>query len=300
MACSFCCSYFHNIRGCQDPMIDLFYERIKVIYIDTMNQYPRDTEIRFKNIINRRFNLRELKAVCATHTNFPSSIRKSDIIEILYNHYSSRIYTLPREEQAQPWLEVRRLPTQPDPIPDFARDLEQSQTSEEDRENDISYYIDTIPTPISVLRFALLQQTPERIRIPYIYHHINHRDERRGIPLTNTLRRNNNIVINLNSEFDSVATIPEIKKYDIHPVLVSDENDEGVEECAICYESIKCIDLVKLNCSHKFCGSCIKGSLRAHNNIYCGPSCALCRTQMVSFSVKNPEIYNMVAEHCNL
>ena len=272
MSCSFCGSRLHNIRACRDPNIDLLYERIKVIYINMMNNYPDTIETQFKTVLNGRFNLRELRAVCATHTNFMSSRTKPQIINTLYQYYSSRIYPIQHQQQEeQPWLEIRRLPTQPDPIPDFARDLEQpSEEQQVSQEHNLTWYIDTTPSPIY-----------------YIYD-------------SHIWRARNNVDINLNPYFNNVASTPQIKKYNIYPVLVLDEVERGEEECAICYESINCMDLVKLNCNHKFCGDCIKGSLKTHNNIYHGPSCALCRTEMVSFSVKNPEIYNSVLVYCNL
>lgn len=296
MSCSFCNSYSHNIRGCLDPMIGILFERMKVIYVDMMNQYPNDTENRFKSVLNRRFNLRELRAVCATYTNFPSSRPKQQIINVLYHYYSSRIYNLPRQDEGQPWLDVRRLPTQPDPVPDFARDLEQPP---EEEDHDITWYIDTTPSPVSVLTFgsALIQ---DRLTSP---RHItyNHDDVwlRLGrLGLRGQQYQDIMVARSLNAEFDAVASLPQIKKYNIRPVLVLGE-EEGEEDCAICYESIKCVDLVKLNCEHKFCGVCIKETLKSHSKL-CGPSCALCRKQMESFTVKNQEIYNLVSEHCNL
>jgi len=279
MSCSFCNSNSHNIRECQDPMIGFLYERIKVIYMNMMNQYPHDIEFRFKSVLNIRFNLRELRAVCATHTNFASSQPKHAIIHVLYRYYSSRIYSLPRQEGEQDWLEVSRLPTQPP----------------EEEVYDITWYIDTTPShsPVSLLSEIISSGSQDEVWF------------RLG-SLGLRGPRNQDIIVarSLNADFDAVSGnipfAPQVKKYNIHPVLVSEESEEGEEECAICYESINLMDLVKLNCEHKFCGSCIAGSLNAHNNMYCGPSCALCRKQMVSFSVKNPEIYNMVSEHCNL
>lgn len=300
MSCSFCNSESHNIRCCQDPMIGLLYERMKVIYIDMMNKYHHDIQFHFKSVLTRRFNLRELRAVCATHTHFPSSRPKQQIIYSLYQYFSTRIYNVPREEEEQPWLEARRLPTQPDPVPEFARDLEQPQEDEDD----ISWYIDTTPSPVSLLSFGLIQ---DRLTSP---RDITYNHEIRQITTSGTegndevwLRgqQYQDIIVSrsLNAEFDAVASVPQIKKYNINPKLDLDEIVEGDEDCAICYETIKCVDLVKLNCDHKFCGICIKETLKSHSKL-CGPSCALCRKQMVSFSVKNPEIYNLVAEHCNL
>ena len=296
-------------------MIGLLYERIKVIYIDMTNQYSHDIEARFKSLLNRRFNLRELQAVCATHTYFPSSRPKQQIIYSLYQYFSS-------QEDEQHWLEVRRLPTHPDPIPEFARDLDQPQEEEQEEEDDITWYIDRTPSPVSVLEFELIH---DRISTP---RRLTYNDEIRQITtsesegnnefwISSTQSRTRDYINNdydnnddddiivsrsLNSAFDAVATAPQIKKYVIYLVLVPDEveeGEEGEEDCAICYESIKCMDLVKLNCKHKFCGICIKETLKSHSKLS-EPSCALCRKQMISFSVKNPEIYNLVSEHCNL
>ena len=182
---------------------------------------------------------------------------------------------------------MRRLPTEPDPIPEYAQDLEEagSPVTLIQEEANITWYIDRTPTPVSVLRFATWLNPST--------HHLN-------IDIMHQFTGG----VNLMSHFDAVSGnipfTPQIKKYDIEPMLVSGELEEGVEECAICYESIECMDLVKLNCNHKFCGSCIKQSLKAHNNMYCGPSCALCRKEIESFTVKKIEIYNLMSEHCQM
>jgi len=295
MSCSFCNSYSHNIRGCQDPMIGLLYERMKVIYIDMMNQYPHDTESRFNSVLNRRFNLREIRAVCATYTLCPVSRPKLQMISVLYRYFSSRIYSLPHQEEEQPWLEARRLPTQPDPVPEFARDLDQPP----EEEHDITWYIDTTPSPVSVLTFgsALIQ---DRLTSP---RHITYNHDDVWLRLGRLGLRGQGyqeimVARSLNAEFDAVATVPQIKKYNIQPLLEADFK-EGVEECAICYESVNYMDFVELNCAHKFCCTCITSTLKAHNKL-CGPSCALCRKEMESFTVKNPEIYHLVSEYCSL
>lgn len=292
MSCSFCNSYSHNIRGCQDPMICLIYERMKVIYIDMMNQYPHDTEIRFNSVLNRRFNLRELRAICATHTNFPSSRPKQQIIYALYQYFSSRIYSLPRQEEEQPWLENRRLPTQPDPVPEFARDLE--QPLEED--HDITWYIDTTPSTVSVLTFALIH---DRLTSPRRLSYGQMRELTGG----DQIRARDFVGTNLMSQFDAdsgnIPFAPQLKKYNIQPLLERDFK-EGVEECAICYESVNYMDFVELNCDHKFCCTCITSTLNAHNKLYGSPSCALCRKKMESFTVKHQEIYHLVSKYCSL
>jgi hypothetical protein len=281
MSCSFCNSRSHNINGCYDPMIDMLYERIKLIYVDIMTQNPIGTEFAFKSVLNRRFTLRELRAVSVKFLNAIARNTKCIIIDIIYEYFRSRIY-----HQEQRLLEVRRLPTQPDPIPEFARDLEQDINNEDSEEPNITWYIDRTPSTSSITSLIF----PPEIRGERNIYHNRLVEEPRNSSL----------------DFDAVTAAriiiqaSQIKKYNIFPMLVQESREEGFQECAICYENIQNMDLVKLNCEHKFCGICIKKSLNAHRNINCGPTCALCRKPMVSFSVKNPEIYDLVAEHCIL
>jgi hypothetical protein len=142
-------------------MIGILYERIKVIYVDMMTQYPQDTEVRFKSVLNRRFNLRELRGVGFKYMNTYAGTSKRLLVNCLWQYFSTRIH-LPENGP-------RRLPVEPDPIPEFARDLEQQQDDEED----ITWYIDRTPsgiyipqdgyrTPTSVAAIPPEPQAPSR------------------------------------------------------------------------------------------------------------------------------------------
>lgn len=108
----------------------------------------------------------------------------------------------------------------------------------------------------------------------------------------------------LDNEYDfigfSAETNTYIKKYNITPLIFCEEveAEAEVEECSICYEQMKRINAVTLNCNHRFCGGCIKQTLECHNDLINNPSCALCRTTMTSFSVKNPDTYNEISLYC--
>jgi hypothetical protein len=110
--------------------------------------------------------------------------------------------------------------------------------------------------------------------------------------------------LRLEAQLEVQLEVEAQRRYNIMPIFVfKDENDdaEGTEDkemdCPICYESIKCVDLIKLNCSHQFCGVCLKGVLERHNITH-DPKCALCRALMTSFDIQNPEIYNVVGKFC--
>lgn len=110
----------------------------------------------------------------------------------------------------------------------------------------------------------------------------------------------------LDNEYDFIGFSAEsnnayIKKYNIVPSIFCEEvleELEEVEECSICYEQMKRLNAVTLNCNHRFCGGCIKQTLESHNDLINNPSCALCRTTMTSFCIKNPDTYNEISLHC--
>jgi len=105
------------------------------------------------------------------------------------------------------------------------------------------------------------------------------------------------IPINLNSAFDAAVTPP--KKYHINPILFCSETDEELEEvseCTICYEPVKLLDSVTLNCDHQFCGGCIKNLCQSVKKRHL--NCPLCREQICSFIVKSDELLDSVTENC--
>ena len=104
--------------------------------------------------------------------------------------------------------------------------------------------------------------------------------------------------INLMPEFDAEA-LPLTKKYRINPILFCSETDEELEEvseCSICYEPVKLLDSVTLNCDHQFCGGCIKNLCQSVKKSHL--NCPMCREQVCSFIVKSDELLDSVAENC--
>ena len=328
-------------------MIDILYERIKVIYVDMMTQFPHDTEVRFKSILNRRFNLRELRAVGVQYIHAAARTTKRLLVDCLWQYFSTNIHL--------PEIEPRRLPVNPDPIPEFARDLEQQQ---DDEEEDITWYIDRTPsrvnipqddgyrTPPSVTAIPTSPQAPRR-RIDFSnYFRLlsNQQDPlslrelrdiliadfewsnttgdrynifvtRRLIAIVNeSLATGRQIVVpqenmplNLDERFSPMplnldeAFSRTVRKFNIIPTLLvqESENLEVVEDCPICYESVKLLDIAEIGCGHKFCGECVTKTLQKHNKRD-EPCCAMCRGKIETCIVKKQEVYDQIVEYCNL
>lgn len=299
--CSFCSIQGHNLTFCVNPMIGILFERIKVIYIDVLNSYSdsQAIELRFKEVLNRRMNLRDLRAVGVKFLNLSSRLSKENLINEFYNYYRGRISS-----------SVSLFPSSPDPIPSFANDLEvsneilsesASQVASTSQETPITWYTDRTPDASLILRFQVLlmeQSIRNNIYNEMIEYHNN-------IYHANIL---NSLRTNLLSEFNSVDSSPkfnikieygeEIELENKETEKVNEEND--LKECGICWEQFSDKKLIKLNCAHEFCGDCVKGILKNHKNMIENPRCALCRDQMCVLKIVRKEEYDLLSEHCNV
>ena len=297
MSCSFCYKRGHNITMCNDIFIDIYYHRIKNIYMYILRQiYPHNienyTELG-KSILNR-FKLRELRAIGVQFCWQNARMNKSQLIPIIWDYFKTRIYYPPPlpEEQQPPELIIDRTPS---PLLmrygnitisrmiQYYRNDEHIVNIEMDLRNNmiIRNLIDAVAAEAFIAAAQAQVQAQAEARQAYVE------------------ARQAQIVAHLEAQLAQQMEAQH-KKYNIIPTfIVKDENKEVEEnaECPICYEGIKCVDLITLNCSHKFCGSCITYILENHN-INSNPTCALCRTYMYKFDIQNPDVYHLVAKYC--
>jgi hypothetical protein len=312
ISCSYCNQEGHNIRRCNSPNILRQFNLTKLYYIEIMRLGLNEEAAGnlFKRQIGSRFSLKDIKAIAAQYANSITSLRKRLLVSNIWLHLHQTMHVDPPMEPE--WLEIRRLPTVPDPIPAYAQDLAEP----EPEEPEVTWYIDRNPGPIPAHLTYIerpLDRTPIRESMDILAERLALRSlteslqiiHRYPSPLLARMLPPDDFIPfeprNLNEDFARVATQP--TKYNIMPslsVIETSEELEKCEDCAICLEEKKIADTVTINCGHKFCGTCITSTLKMHKNIYAGPSCALCRAPMSSFVVKNPEIYNLVSEHCNL
>ena len=268
MPCTFCNLPGHNITTCNDILIDIHYDRMKKIYMNILTQiYPHNienfTEIG-KSILNRRFDLKILRVIGVQYLWVSTRMTKAQLIPLIWDYFKTRIYYPPLLENQQP----------PEVI--------------------IDTIIDRSARP------PLIRYHGNEVIMSMMPHY------RHDVEVLNReLRRYNIIIRNFDVEFhpelngvvEAEVVEPVDKRYNIIPILVLKDEDEKVDDCPICYENIKCVDLITLNCSHQFCGVCITNILEKHNNTT-NPTCPLCRTFMYNFDIKNTEIYNLVEKYC--
>ena len=272
MSCSFCNSRAHNITDCNNILIDIHYDRIKKIYINVLNQiYPNNIENYpeiGKSILERIFNVKILRAVGIQYCWGNTRETKVQLISRIWNYFKSRICYPPLEGQLL--------------LPDVIIDRTPSPALT--RHNDIHTLSSMMPHYSFDIEVMNRELTHNNIIIRnFVFEEPLEEEEEEPL------------------EDEDFMLEPIVRRYNIMPTFViKDENEEENEEkdCPICYESINCDDLIKLNCSHQFCGSCIATILERNNNNNIIPTCALCRASICSFDIQNLEVYHLVANYC--
>jgi hypothetical protein len=272
--CSYCHTQGHNIRRCNNPNLADDYNELKRYYFDLKRQNLGDdvSKRRFVHRVCAIYAASDLKAIGCRYAGSIARATKKIQADIIWSYIQNVVDLLDEERQF--------IAT--DPIPYYARDLEAPE--------DVTWNIDTSQAPSNFVTPGEIFEVDGISRLDgagntYNVNYVPREDE--FIPFATR---------NLNQEFDALSNV---KKFKIVPILhLTEETEETADECAICYEATKLKDTVRLNCGHHFCGTCIKSSLNAHNDMYHrAPSCALCRTRMTTFVVKNKDVYNLVAEH---
>ena len=72
---------------------------------------------------------------------------------------------------------------------------------------------------------------------------------------------------------------------------------DEVCDCSICFEDdLREKNFVALNCQHKFCKACFKGSLKNTPNYKDLPTCALCRADISAITVHDENVKNELTD----
>jgi hypothetical protein len=104
--------------------------------------------------------------------------------------------------------------------------------------------------------------------------------------MTNILRDYITTEDNANSKLNVLCNVNNDENEDIHKLC----------ECSICYEEKEVKNYVKLNCSHKFCSSCIINQVKARQ-LTPTICCALCRTEVKEFQCRTNDIKEQLNEY---
>jgi hypothetical protein len=306
MPCSYCGCWRHNIRLCNDSTITTHYNNIKGIYI-SIKQSGIDAfreKIWFENAFST-YTIRILKAVITKFVGGSISLSKKGLINRLWDKF---FVDNDLQNELDELDERITLPNIPDVIPAYAQDLainnfEVVQSSDQRLGSDQSsdQRLGSGARVFDLLRNArasrnLQSNTPASAIAAFLEDYVAFSSRN----LESEFERNWESAFgrNLESEFGRIDIA---KKYNISTCISVTETSEELdkcEDCLICFEETKLLDTVTINCGHKFCGMCIKNTLKMYNNMTADPACAFCRSQITSCTMKNQEIYSLVSEHC--
>jgi hypothetical protein len=93
---------------------------------------------------------------------------------------------------------------------------------------------------------------------------------------------------------DNSPTIPFSREHNITIVCKSLEISDEELDCCICMEQREKEEICSLNCNHKFCGLCIEGCLKKHEQY----TCSLCREPVTEIETQKIEIKEKLGKHC--
>lgn len=308
MPCSYCRNSTHNISQCDSPSIRIHYERLKTEYEHAMrfSVNEEQTKRRFINY-HLRSGRNYLKAVAIRYAGALASWNNAELLEAIWIHFTET-GSVPNPSS----FISNSIPATPTISQNNIHMNEYVQLMN-NRIQDLTSE-DRPLSPIIIENFTILDWFVDRTPSPDshinvdspIYYNSNHYNRNSSeISHRNSLVT---VVRNLMNDYqDSDFTNNIITKerrlqmFNIIPMLdITNKgcNDCSLEECTICFEEKQNVDKVTLNCGHKFCGECIDKTINTYTS-YGKPICALCRTQISTLNIKNPEIYKILVNNTN-
>lgn len=313
MPCSFCSSTEHRVHFCTSAdLVALYFEMIQK-YREVVSQEENgDARLIFTSVFDVRYTVRQLRSVSMRYSIGNSTYNKGQCIDDLWRHISDRIANPARYQYSHPAIpeveeqnqEVEEqdivtwaIDTTPTPIPELLgiqaiRDLHQSQ--EDLQEMIARMEQQNESTPVRTFYVGGLPLAQRR-RIQQISGRIIEGPSGRIINLegpSGRIIRNDAIpsgrIIETRMHFNIVP-----RKYRIDSTLKEEQPTTNTEMCSICFEDVCVNDMVKLNCPHEFCGSCMKQCFETHTKTG-NPCCAMCRSPIQSFHFKNRQTYDLL------
>jgi len=293
MPCSYCRNSTHNISQCDSPSIRGHYERLKTEYEHAMrfSLNEEQTKRRFINY-HLRSGRNYLKAVAIRYAGALASWNNADLLEAIWNHF--------RETGSVPNPSSQNINHMNDYIQLMNNRIQDLTTDDRplspiivDNFTVLDWFVDRTTSPDSHINV----DSPIHYNLINYNRHVSEITHRN--PLVTVVR--NLMVDYQDSDFTNNIITKErrLQMFNIIPMLdITNKGtiDCSLEDCAICFEEKQNVDKVTLNCGHQFCGECIDKTINTYTS-YGKPNCALCRTEIKTLNIKNPEIYKTLVDN---
>jgi hypothetical protein len=292
MPCSYCRNTEHTINYCDSPSIRIHYDRLKTEYerilMSGLNE--EESKQRFINY-HLRSGRRYLKAVAIRYAGAVSSWNNTELLEAIWIHFTET------GSVPNPGISTSQF--------ESINSMDQEQFDEErplspiitDQFNILDWFVDRNPSPNGHIN---ADNPINNINYNIINYNINF-NRQSGFNLATVVRNLMNDYDNIElNNINSISKEKRLQMFNIIPMLdasnKTDEDCSNCEDCSICYEEKQNMDKVTLNCGHQFCGDCIDKTINNYTQ-YGKPICALCRTEIKTLNIKNPEIYKTLVDN---
>lgn len=249
--CSFCYKTGHTIRTCNDSRINLMDIKIKYKKEMLYIYYPNDLHLQRQTMTFWLLDMRSelIKAYSIRFCGGKSSQNISSHVDNIIKN----IYPIEQTyEEPNPEEPISEEPISEDPIPEAP-----SNQIEENNNDELNEQF--IQEMTGYLQERLTDQS---------LNNINH--------LIQIILQNRNQIS------EKISIYYRMKN-------ISYKKSKETSECSICYDNIKDIDMIELNCKHKFCVYCIKEMIFSYENDKNTnkkkPCCALCREKIEIFTL---------------
>jgi hypothetical protein len=298
MPCSYCRNSEHTINYCDSPSILIHYIRLKNEYERTLMSGLNEAESKQRFInYHLRSGRRYLKAVAIRYAGAVSSWNNTELLEAIWIHFTET------GSVPNPGISQIMGTSQNQHINEYIINSMDHEQFEErplspiitDQFNILDWFVDRNPSPDGHIN---VDSPINNINYNVTNYNINF-NRQSNINLATVVRNlmndYNNVELN---NLTSISKERRLQMLNIIPILdTTNKIDcENCEDCSICYEEKQNMDKVTLNCGHQFCGECIDKTINNYTQ-YSKPICALCRAEIKTLNIKNPEIYNTLVDN---
>lgn len=261
--CSYCRNYGHNIRHCNDPTIDIaiadMREKFVVNIVNTDNEGYTSSRIRFTTWLDRKYMNPVIRAVIYRLNIGNSSDTKYTGIEKIIEYFTNE-YNISHN---QGWY-YDRTPSRT--INTTTTIYTRAQSRHVNTSPSVNTRVENHRTAPIV---TFLQSYPLE-----------------GVGWVTTYNRYDYNTTTATTHTTNLYALAPVRSSSIIQMKLLDKNIDTAEnfDCPICLGCIDNSQCVTLNCSHKFCSTCVSELVKTSPQTI---SCSLCRTTVTNMEVSS-------------
>lgn len=256
--CSFCCSTQHKVDMCNDNRLVEFHEKLRTRR-ESLRGLNRIDTMQYYKIWIRQFSRDLIKTYALRYCQVAARTNLDECIDFITQKMFSREFDTEEQYELELALERERILEQPE------------------------YIAFPVAEPSQIPRHFILTDDEISSMDPYTLSQY--------FLATGYTRAD--IRTSENRKYDIQI---KMKKGSRSRKETVNYTDKDKDDCPICYDALFPNEFIKLNCSHEFCGVCLKNVLKT-----CSPNkepkCAICRAHIWSFEFEDRKAFEKVEDN---